>query len=359
MPTSQFISNEIWGTRNWTQGTPIGNVFQIAEMTQARGEIGTANAVTVLGGKKFLERSKLTILSHQIMEMLTQEAQTAIKIHKNKYQWVNPLPNETIDDGCSLLNEVLKLIRLDIQTNVYAELAKIKTIKRVDYAFNIIKWHSAMESKHVSITNKVPDAYHALYISGEIIKTYNNMFEDGTWKSEIGKKDQIIALTTKQTKMQAKFEQQVAVFATQQQFGGAKEKTDNSKSEGGSRCSKREPYTVAAWRLIKKEDVVTIKGKEYFWCTGNHCSGGKKHNGMYADHKSCDHNSWCFAIDDKRPTRNPGGKSSSETPTDAKPAPAQEKKLTLNDKLCNAFCTQAGLSAEAVDHIWEDAQGDE
>jgi hypothetical protein len=93
------------------------------------------------------------------------------------------------------------------------------------------------------------------------IKTYNNIFGDGTWKREISKKDQIIALTTKLTKIQAKCEQQVAAFATQQKSGGAKEKTENSKSEGGSRCSKKEPYTVAAWRLIKKEDVVTVKGK--------------------------------------------------------------------------------------------------
>jgi hypothetical protein len=197
------------------------------------------------------------------------------------------LANETIDDGRSLLNEVLRLIRPDVQTNVYAELAKIKMIKPVDYAFNIIKWHSAMEFKRVSITNKVPGAYHesqyimdyldasltvginsfkaevnilrnrslcrnpdrwtASYISGEIIKTYNNMFEDGTWKREIGEKDQIIALTTKLTEMQAKFEQQVAAYTTQQQSGGNKEKTDNSKSEGGSRRGKREPYTVAAW----------------------------------------------------------------------------------------------------------------
>jgi hypothetical protein len=104
-------------------------------------------------------------------------------------------------------------------------------------------------------------------------------------------------------------------------------------SEGGSRCSKREPYTVAACRLIKKEDKVTVKGKDFFWCTGNHYSGGKKHNGMYVDHKSCDHDSWHKAIHDKRTTCNPGGKSLTETPTDAKPAPAQEKKLTLNDKL--------------------------
>ncbi len=137
-------ANEIWGTRDWTQGTPIGNIFQFAEMTAACGEIGAANLVTLIGCKKFLGGWKSTILSQQIMEMLTPEAQILIKLHKSKYQWTDPLPNETIDDGGSLMNKVLKLICPDVQTNVYAELAKIKTIKLVDYAFNIIKWHSVM-----------------------------------------------------------------------------------------------------------------------------------------------------------------------------------------------------------------------
>jgi hypothetical protein len=38
---------------------------------------------------------------------------------------------------------------------------------------------------------------------------------------------------------------------------------------------------------------------------------------------------------------------------------APSQKLGLTDKLRNAFCTQAGLSAEAIDRIWEDAQGNE
>lgn len=130
-------------------------------MTQVHGEFGTANSVTLLGQKKFLERWKSTIMSHQIMEMLTLEAQVAIKLHKNKkFQWIDPLPNEIIDDGRSLLNEVPRLIHPDVQTNVYVELAKIKMIKQFNYAFNIIKWHSAIESKRISITNKVPGAYH-------------------------------------------------------------------------------------------------------------------------------------------------------------------------------------------------------
>ncbi len=94
------------------------------------------------------------------MQMLTPEVQIAIKIHKNRYQWTDPLPNETIDDSHSLLNEVLKLMRPDVQTNVYTELAKIKSIKLVDYAFNIIKWHFALESKRISIESKVLGVSH-------------------------------------------------------------------------------------------------------------------------------------------------------------------------------------------------------
>jgi hypothetical protein len=48
----------------------------------------------------------------------------------------------------------------DVQTNVYAKLAKIKNIKPVNYSFNIVKWHSTMESKRILINTKVPGAYH-------------------------------------------------------------------------------------------------------------------------------------------------------------------------------------------------------
>jgi hypothetical protein len=190
------------------------------------------------------------------MQLLTPEAQVAIKIYKHKFQWTDPpLPFKTVDDGCSLLNEVLKLMHPDVQTNFHAELTKIKSIKPVDHAFNVDKWHSDMEFGQIYIKQKVPGTYHesqyimdylnalltievnsfkaevnilcnrylcrnlnrwnASYIRGGIIKTYNNMFEYGTWKQEIDKKDRIIALNTRLTEMQAKFDQQVASFATQ------------------------------------------------------------------------------------------------------------------------------------------------
>jgi hypothetical protein len=54
---------------------------------------------------------------------------------------------------------------------------------------------------------------------------------------------------------------------------------------------------------------------------------------------------------DKRCTSR--NKSKKPDVTWAKPANDSNQKLNLNNKLCSAFCTQAGLSAEAVDRIWE------
>jgi hypothetical protein len=94
------------------------------------------------------------------MTLLTPEAQNSIKICKKEFQWIDPISDEIITSGRSLLNEVIKLMRPDVQTNVYTDLAKIKAIKLAAYGFDIIKWHSAMETKHISIEQKVPSAYH-------------------------------------------------------------------------------------------------------------------------------------------------------------------------------------------------------
>ncbi len=99
--------------------------------------------MTLIGQKKFLDHWKSTILAHQIMQLLIPEAQIAIKIHKKKYQWTKPLSNEMIDDGRSLVNKELKLMLPDVQTNVYAKLAKIKSIKPIDHAFNSLTTNGA------------------------------------------------------------------------------------------------------------------------------------------------------------------------------------------------------------------------
>ncbi len=147
-------------------------------------------------------------------------------------------------------------------------------------------------------------------------------------------------------------EKQILSFATQAKKEITPVIDANNKT---CRGKKDRPYIVPAWRLIKKEDTVVVNGKTYHWCIGEHYSGGTKHNGMYADHKLYDHEAWQARIEVERNARFNGRKpvkapKSEELPT---------QKLGLNDKFCNTFCTQAGLSAEAINRIWEDAQGNE
>jgi hypothetical protein len=197
-----------------------------------------------------------------------------------------------------------------------------------------------------------PKKCNAAYISSKIIKTYNNMSEDGTWKKELGEKDQIIAHSIKVAELQLKLDKQVIALATQEN----KEVTPDAGCGGGGSChGKRDgPYTVPAWHLIKKGEKVINNGKEYYWCTGDHCSGSAKPNGMYADDKTCNHNELRSKMDKCCTSWN---KAKKLNKTLAKPANDSNQKLTLNNKLCSTFGTQAGLSAEAVNKIWEDAQG--
>ncbi len=73
----------------------------------------------------------------------------------------------------------------------------------------------------------------------------------------------------------------------------------------GGKCygKKDEPYTVTEWCLTKKEDTDTSNGKTYHWCNADHYSVGTKYNGMYADHKSCDHDAWQAHLDANRNAR--------------------------------------------------------
>jgi hypothetical protein len=129
--------------------------------------------------------------------------------------------------------------------------------------------------------------------------------------------------------MQSKFNQQVASFATQTK----KEITPNptSNQDGGSRCPKRAPYTVAAWHLVKKEDNIIVNGRDLHWCTGYHYSGDVKHNGMYANHKSSDHDAWRKSFDNATANQSSGKTSNESHSPAAASVPAQ--KVALNDKL--------------------------
>ena len=58
------------------------------------------------------------------------------------------------------------------------------------------------------------------------------------------------------------------------------------------RHGQRQSYTVKLWRLANKGNTITMNGRTWYWCLGDHYSGGKKYNGMYCLHDTTGHDTW-------------------------------------------------------------------
>ena len=54
----------------------------------------------------------------------------------------------------------------------------------------------------------------------------------------------------------------------------------------------RESYTVKLWHLANKGGTITMNGKTWYWCVGDHYSCGKKCNGVYCLHDTAIHDTW-------------------------------------------------------------------
>ena len=158
-----------------------------------------------------------------------------------------------------------------------------------------------------------------------------------------------MALTTLVSQMKASIAKNTIALTTQT----SRPPVDSANPRTGNRNNRNTPYTVAAWRLEKKGESQTKDEIEWHWCTKDHYSGGVVHNGMYARHKTYEHDAWRKYFDEKKAN----GKRFKSNPiaTSNTAQNADAKILALSESLRTAMCTQAGLSSEVADRLWSDA----
>ena len=189
---------------------------------------------------------------------------------------------------------------------------------------------------------------------------YINFEADGTWAKELAEISQIIALSTQVEQLSSKLERTIALATSTSNSGNQ----NNLAQKGGK--SKNGPYTVASWRLVHEGDKKTgPDGKDYYWCKDEHWSGGVAHHGMYCRHEPGKHAEWRKEMDElqekNKKRRSQFDKDTSSSATDASKTvvnDATKKKLALSDKLRTVLTTQAGLSQEAFNRIWEESNRD-
>ena len=103
-----------------------------------------------------------------------------------------------------------------------------------------------------------------------------------------------------------------------------------------NRNTQKWPYTVDAWRLVKKEDTVTFDENTWYWCTKDHYSKWIVHNGMYALHKTCE-NDACHKNLDERKSKEGHTKPKASTTTSTTENINPVKKLALSESLRTEF----------------------
>ena len=164
-------------------------------------------------------------------------------------------------------------------------------------------------------------------------------------------KDQIIALTTKIATLEKQVSSTPAApTAAHQPSGGPKRDTD-----------KKEGFTpVEAWRADFKGIKTVHEGKTWHWCTKGHKLHGKETSGLYVTHVEADHDFWkkynnvwgkeksnmmdeyLEAKKRKRAAEEDGGQTASTTTS---------KRMVMDPKMKEAFCTQSGMSESQVEAI--------
>ena len=301
-------------------------------------------------------------------------------------------------EGLVLLQIVLSKLRPDVRVNAINEIKKIQGIKPNNFGNNVSLWLLELDRRRNIVEVKAPGCYPinqylmdifkgALevpsktfnaqvsskkqdwllgedpgkfskdYVMSLLTKYHNNMVDDGTWEKELSETTQIIALATQVEQLKAEVNRTTIALAT---VSTKKEALSGADAGAPSinRRGKRQPYTVKEFRLQFKGDSIMVGGQQYFWCVKDHYSGGQKYNGMYCLHKTDEHDAWRKELDElKHKQRQARGSSAPRTSTTA-PKPdgdAEKKKLALSESLRTALCTQAGLTQDVADRIWNEA----
>ncbi len=173
---------------------------------------------------------------------------------------------------------------------------------------------------------------------------FTNLVVSGSWKAEVSKHAQIIALTTQISELKNEISKVKIV-------GKSNEKTLTPGTDDNSNVK---PWgNFEQWRLTKvnngaKFNMVENDGKKLYWCD-QHQYPGNATKGTYVFHKPTDHDSW--AAKKVYYKKKKGGNRDAKVPDLMTPAaltlnPHAATKLSLAKSLQKALTTTAGLSED-------------
>jgi hypothetical protein len=312
-----------WGDQSFTNHNPK----VIRELNLGDGHLTVAGRLTVIGKAIIQEQINSKILAHQAIAMLSDEARQVIKRQSNLFVWKDENSTDEEMDGLTIIALILWHLCPHHKVDMYAEIGKIKKLTVAHVNNDIHLFFDAMKSIKLQIDQKDPMAYtddafvrdifiqlkdEALpfefkneftslewrwQMDKEIVTSqllmdaagtyFTNLVAFGSWKAEVSKHAQIIALTTQISELKNKFSKvKIAAKPNEKTLTSGTDDTSQAKQWGN----------FELWRLTKvingaEFNTVKKDGKKLYWCD-QHQYPGNATKGMYVFHKPTDHDLW-------------------------------------------------------------------
>ncbi|MGL6008733.1 MAG: hypothetical protein ACRC1D_04680 [Culicoidibacterales bacterium] len=386
---AQKHASYTWGDRSFT----VSQTNTISELTLTNGFLNEDGNLTDAGKDIVLERMHSKFLGHHLLELLNDSARQAIEQNCNLYTWSTVDGYDEEKDGLTILALILGRIRPNFKVDMYAEIGKVKKLTIAQYNNDVQLYFDAIKYIKLQIDQKDPTAYTDdsfirdifLQLKHESLppdfrlefsrqetqwmmnKTrvtsqsliddasayYVNLKNTGTWKTELARNCQIIALTT-----------QISELKTEVSRLSAKAP---AKQEETATPSDKPKYVFELWRLEKvdnklEHNMVQRDGKTWYWCDKHKHNGknGVISNGMYVTHKPDQHDNWFARKSALYSSKK--GRTLAETsmndklnPTNASVSHNTASKLSLSKSLQAALVSTTGISEDQFNKIWSDA----
>lgn len=389
----------VWGDESWTEQANQ----EIRALTAARGEISNHNPPRILEPGKTVNRDRThsKFLAHQILSILTPEAQASIELEAEHYTWTSADGRDEEHDGLVVCALVMARVFPHYKVDMFAEVDKMRKIELKDFNFDLTKYFDKMKQQKILIDQKdrrayTDDAYlrdlfrqlkeapnesfrveyenqETKWLTGKTTITptqlmleaqvhYTNLDKNNNWKPEHHPRSQIVALTTQLSAMQTQIEE-LKKAKSNSSGGGGSDGNGGDRGGGGGRGDLAFFRSTAfnpnnpegKWRLTKVENgkqygEITRDGHTFWFCDDGHKFDGKE-VGMYCTHKPGEgHKKWAA-----KKGRGQRDKSPPNSSTPSSESDKEAKKLTLAKTLQSALVTKAGLSESQFQQIWDEA----
>ena len=128
----------LFGNRTFV-ATSDKNEALATPMTE-RGKLTANGGTLTLLGKSLMHRIfRLAILAGQCMALIGEDRRKALKVHRKKYEWWDPVSDELVFGGLMIIFLILKKMRPSVMVSTIKEIKKMKTIWPKQFAYNITR----------------------------------------------------------------------------------------------------------------------------------------------------------------------------------------------------------------------------